>query len=75
MNGLVFKEDEDKFIRQTSEIAKKYNIYIVMSVGALTHRINSDENKTILIDNTGEIGFQYEKTKLFQGIMILKAME
>lgn len=66
-NGLVFKEDEDMFISQTSKIAKKYNIYIVMSIAAFTPGINNDENKTVLIDNTGEIGFQYEKTKIVPG--------
>lgn len=66
-NGLVFKEDEDKFIEETSEIAKKYNVYIMMAVSAFTPGINNDENKTILIDNTGKIGFQYEKTKIVPG--------
>lgn len=66
-NGLVFKEDEDKFIKDTSEIAKKYNIYIMMSMATFTPGINTNENKTILIDETGQIGFQYEKTKIVPG--------
>lgn len=66
-NGLVFKEDEDMFIKQTSEIAKKYNIYIMMSIGAFKPGINSCENKVVMIDSNGEIGFQYEKTKIVPG--------
>lgn len=66
-NGLVFKEDEAKFIDETSEIARKYNVYIMMSVGTLQRGVKDSENKTVMIDNTGKIQFQYEKTKIVPG--------
>lgn len=66
-NCLAFKADEDKLIQETSEIAKKYNVYVMMALSAFTPNINNTENKTILIDNTGKIGFQYEKTKIVPG--------
>lgn len=66
-NGLVFKEDEPKFIGQTSEIAKKYNVYIMMSICTFKRGINKSENKTVMIDNTGEIRFKYEKTNIVPG--------
>lgn len=66
-NGLVFKEDEAKFIEKTSEIAKKYKTYIMMSVGAFSPGINTTENKTIFIDDSGNVRFQYEKTHIVPG--------
>lgn len=66
-DGLVFKDDEARFIEQVSEIAKKYNSYVMMSLAAFKPGINSIENKTVMIDNDGKMKFQYEKTYIVPG--------
>jgi len=67
LSGIVFKEDEDLLLSKASDIAKQFNINIVLSLDTIEQGNLYDENKSVFIDDKGEIKYEYLKSKIVPG--------
>jgi apolipoprotein N-acyltransferase len=62
--GTVLEEDKQSTLEQVAALARKYNADVEVSLGILT-RTKAQQfilNQSILVDNTGEVRWTYEKT-------------
>jgi apolipoprotein N-acyltransferase len=63
INLMVFRSDEDAFMKRARRLAREEHVYLLMGVGV--HRSGEAralENKAVLVDPAGEIAFSYVKT-------------
>lgn len=61
LSGIVFKEDEALLLSKVSDIAKQYNVNILASLCTIEQGNLYDDNKSIFIDDKGEIRYEYVK--------------
>jgi len=61
----VLDKDEEAFLQRASNLARQESVYLVMGMGTIHPRgWPLADNKTVLIDPSGEIVFTYFKTHL-----------
>ena len=63
INLMVFRSDEDAFMKRARRLAREEHVYLLMGIGV--HRSGEAralENKAVLVDPSGEIAFSYVKT-------------
>ena len=66
--GVVFKDDERAFLDQAASVARDEGIYLELGmVFILPTEVPSNENRSILIDPTGEIRWDYHKATVVPG--------
>lgn len=66
-NGLVLDGDYDEFINEGRNIAKKHNVYLLMTPTSIDLNNNKDKNQAVLIDNKGNVCYTYDKYKIVSG--------
>ncbi|RKD32456.1 nitrilase-related carbon-nitrogen hydrolase [Thermohalobacter berrensis] len=66
-NGVIFKEDEERFIKKIGKIAQSNNSYIMASLLVFTPDKIKFENKVVLLDDDGNKAFTYLKSKPVPG--------
>lgn len=66
-NGLVLDSDYDEFIHQGQKLASKNNIYLLMTPTPINLAENTDKNQAVLIDNDGNICYEYNKYHIVPG--------
>lgn len=67
-NAWVLEQDEAQFIEQGRALARQYNLYLGMSMGVLRPGQKLYwENKVVLVEPSGQVAWQYEKTHLVLG--------
>lgn len=67
LSGIVFKEDEDSLIRKSRDLSKQFNVNIVISLCTIEEGNIFDENKSVFIDDKGEVKYEYLKSKIVPG--------
>lgn len=64
LSGIVFKEDEHVIISNAGNIAKQFNVNILLSLRTIEQGNPYEENKSVFIDYKGEIKYEYLKSKI-----------
>jgi len=58
------KDDREEMLNKTKELAKEYNMFIVLPLDARNMKGNKNRNEDVLISNKGEILYEYQKQNL-----------
>lgn len=66
-NGLVLDSDYDEFIHEGQKAASENNIYLLMTPTSINIDENTDKNQSVLIDDNGNICFEYSKYHIVPG--------
>jgi apolipoprotein N-acyltransferase len=67
-SAMILKEDADSLVIRGRELAKRCNIYLAMAIGALDLGEGIRlENKVILIEPSGQVGWEYFKARPVPG--------
>ena len=68
-NGLVLNSDYDEFIHKGQKLARENNVYLLMTPTPINLNENTDKNQAILIDDKGNICYEYSKHHIVPGDM------
>lgn len=67
-NAPVLKEEEAAFVSRGRQMAAKYQVYLGMALGVLnTGKARPLENKLVLLQPSGQVAWEYNKTRPVPG--------
>lgn len=73
-NGLVLDSDYDELIQEGQNLARENNIYLLITPTPINLAENSDKNQAILIDDKGNICYEYSKHHIVPGDIDIPGM-